>query len=69
MKFFIFFINLLCGKTQKANINVKRLAILAAHEPGGTSVPSIKHWIQAYRYGKFRKYDYGKEKNIEVYGT
>jgi len=45
------------------------LAVIAAQEPGGTSVHSIKHWIQAYRNGRFRKFDYGKEKNIEVYGT
>lgn len=67
--FVISFISFLCGKTEKNNIDGKRLGILAAHEPGGTSVYSIKHWIQAYRYGQFRRYDYGKKTNLTKYGT
>lgn len=63
------FINFLCGKTEKNNLDVKRLGILVSHEPGGTSIQSVKHWVQTYRHGKFRKYDYGKHRNNEMYGS
>lgn len=63
------FIHFLCGKTEKNNLDVKRLGILVSHEPGGTSIQSVKHWVQAYRHGKFRKYDYGKAKNKKIYGS
>jgi hypothetical protein len=36
---------------------------MVAHEPGGTSVKSVMQWVQAYRNGKIRKFDHGKNKN------
>ena len=63
------FIYLLCGKTERNNLDVKRLGVLVSHEPGGTSIQSVKHWVQTYRNGKFRKYDYGATKNKLIYGS
>jgi hypothetical protein len=63
------FVVLLCGKTEKDNFNQAVMGIFVAHEPGGTSVNSVKHWIQTYRNGKFRKFDYGKAKNLKIHGN
>jgi hypothetical protein len=35
-----------------------------SHEPGGTSVNNVCHWIQIYRKGIMHKFDYGTVKNI-----
>ena len=36
---------------------------------GGTSVKVIKHYYQLLKSKKFQMYDYGKEKNLEIYKT
>jgi lysosomal acid lipase/cholesteryl ester hydrolase len=38
------------------------------HLPAGTSVPSVVHYAQGVTSTSFMKYDYGPEKNLEVYG-
>ena len=32
------------------------------------SVQQVDHFLQSYRSGKFRKYDYGRN-NLRIYGT
>lgn len=60
---------MLCGTPKKNKINLDRLGVIIAHEPGGASIPNVLQWIQIYRYGKLRKYDMGKKKNLEKYGS
>lgn len=37
--------------------------------PQGASVEEILHYSQLYKSGKFRQFDYGVSKNLEVYGN
>lgn len=50
------------------NMDTKRLTVLAAHQPGGSSLHSYIHWVQAVYNDTFRYYDYGKEGNLKKYG-
>ena len=45
-----------------------RYGIFMEHEPSGTSVTNMLHWRQLVLTGKFNKYDYGIEGNMEQYG-
>mmetsp|Transcript_2133 Transcript_2133/g.2435 ORF Transcript_2133/g.2435 Transcript_2133/m.2435 type:complete len:418 (-) Transcript_2133:81-1334(-) len=48
--------------------NQKRISNFMGHYPAGTSLKSLDHFAQIVRAKKFQKYDYGSEKNMEVYG-
>ncbi|CAH8842441.1 unnamed protein product [Trichobilharzia szidati] len=50
------------------NTNETRLPIYVAHTPAGTSVQNMVHYCQAIMSDRFQKYDYGDEKNVEIYG-
>jgi len=39
------------------------------YEPGGTSVKNLLQWIQIHKTRQHAYFDYGKVKNIDVYGT
>jgi len=39
------------------------------HHPNGTSFKALKHWSQIIKHGEFLRFDYGKEKNLEIYGS
>lgn len=39
-----------------------------AHYPAGTSMKSVKHYVQIHKAGKFQLYDYGKIGNNKHYG-
>lgn len=45
------------------------MGVMASHEPGGTSVKNILHWMQLLRTDQIKKFDYGKEENIKKYGA
>jgi alpha-beta hydrolase superfamily lysophospholipase len=60
--------NAMAGWNPNDNFSPDRFPLLAAHQPGGTSVMVMAHWAQAIRSGKFCKYDYGTKKNREIYG-
>lgn len=40
-----------------------------AHYPSGSSFKGFEHFGQMMLEGKFQRYDYGKELNIEKYGV
>eukprot|EP01022_Parablepharisma_sp_SALTPOND_P006846 TRINITY_DN1276_c0_g1_i1.p1 TRINITY_DN1276_c0_g1~~TRINITY_DN1276_c0_g1_i1.p1 ORF type:complete len:440 (-),score=23.92 TRINITY_DN1276_c0_g1_i1:868-2187(-) len=61
-------INFAAGWVSKIHLDLKRLPVLAAHEPGGTSFYDFNHYVQGVYYNDFRKYDFGKAKNMEKYG-
>ncbi|XP_067204975.1 lipase 3-like isoform X2 [Linepithema humile] len=45
------------------------LPMLLAHFPSGTSVKTIAHFVQGVSSNKFRAYDYGREKNMQIYNA
>jgi pimeloyl-ACP methyl ester carboxylesterase len=61
-------IELICGRHKNA-FNESRMPVMAAHEPGGTSVKNIIQWAQLVKSGKFQRYDYGREGNLKHYNS
>jgi len=60
-------IEFICGPHRGA-FNNSRMQVVAAHEPGGTSVQNIVHFAQAIRKDNFAMYDWGSSKaNKEHY--
>ena len=39
------------------------------YAPGGTSFKNISHWLQMYKNKRLAMYDYGRKKNIKLYGS
>ncbi|XP_046748809.1 lipase 3-like [Diprion similis] len=56
----------LCGFDQE-QFNNTLLPIILGHSPAGTSTKTLIHYAQGINSGEFRQYDYGKEKNLEIY--
>ncbi|XP_055281104.1 lysosomal acid lipase/cholesteryl ester hydrolase [Moschus berezovskii] len=52
----IFFV--LCGFNER-NLNMSRVAVYATHNPAGTSVQNMIHWIQVVKSHKFQAFDWG----------
>ena len=61
-------INFLAGWTDKFHIDTKRLHVLAAHEPGGSSIFAYNHFVQGVYNSTVQWYDFGREGNIRKYG-
>lgn len=53
----------------RGQINVTNLPVIFSHAPSGCSYKQFEHYRQSYLSKKFRRYDYGKKKNSEVYGS
>ncbi|KAF6772794.1 Lysosomal acid lipase/cholesteryl ester hydrolase [Paragonimus kellicotti] len=51
-----------------ANTNTTRLPVYVAHTPAGTSTQNIVHYCQSIMNDRFQQFDYGKKKNMEIYG-
>ena len=51
------------------NVNVTRLQVYLSETPAGTSLMNLDHFRQLVINGKYCKYDYGPEKNMEKYGS
>ncbi|XP_050390217.1 gastric triacylglycerol lipase [Patella vulgata] len=52
-----------------SNLNNSRLPVYINHTPAGCSVQDLIHYLQGYRSGIFRKYDYGSaDQNEKHYG-
>ena len=49
-------------------MNSSRLSDLFYFEPGGTSSKNLLHWVQLFQNKIQTKFDYGKTKNLQVYG-
>ena len=60
----------LCGKNLNGDrINLDRFGVIISHEPGGSSITNVQHWIQFYKNKRLARFDHGKRKNKEVYGS
>nr|XP_050023985.1 lipase member K-like [Dermacentor andersoni] len=53
---------------QTRPINATRLPVFLKDTPSGTSYKNMIHISQVYETGRFGKFDYGADRNIEVYG-
>lgn len=54
--------------TDTHELNMTRIPVFVSHTPAGTSVKNMVHFAQLVREKRFQKYDYGRKKNIEIYG-
>jgi lysosomal acid lipase/cholesteryl ester hydrolase len=45
------------------------MPVIASHIPDGTSCRTYEHFLQTHKSGKFRQFDFGRSKNLRVYGT
>eukprot|EP00013_Stygamoeba_regulata_P029755 CAMPEP_0177655296 /NCGR_PEP_ID=MMETSP0447-20121125/14874_1 /TAXON_ID=0 /ORGANISM="Stygamoeba regulata, Strain BSH-02190019" /LENGTH=300 /DNA_ID=CAMNT_0019159171 /DNA_START=527 /DNA_END=1429 /DNA_ORIENTATION=- len=67
-------LGLLCGKA-RSRFSKKAGMLWGEHEPGGTSMRNLQHWVQMINGGReplertFCKFDYGRAGNMEVYGA
>jgi len=59
---------LLCGFDPE-QLDPELTPELLGHLPAGTSVHTVVHYAQGVTSGKFSKYNFGPEKNLEIYGT
>ena len=58
---------IICGPDKK-NMNNTRMEVYISHEPDGTSVKNIIHFVQMYLSNQFQAYDYGSpDKNRQYY--
>lgn len=66
----------ICGGIIEAIVQTKvtnrtdfnKIPDLFYYEPGGTSIKNILHWVQIYHNQELAFYDYGKDKNMKIYG-
>ncbi len=49
-------------------LNTTALPVIMGHTPAGASVRSLVHYAQLVNTATFRKYNYGKATNLEIYG-
>lgn len=63
------FVRLLCGFSSKNKISDRYFGVMLTHEPGGASSNNTLQWVQCYRHGEMRRFDYGAKKNLELYGS
>ncbi|XP_029176125.1 uncharacterized protein LOC114944406 isoform X2 [Nylanderia fulva] len=59
---------LICGNDQE-QFNYTLLPVILGVDPAGTSIKTILHFIQLSQASKFRRYDYGREKNLLIYNS
>ncbi|XP_025265049.1 LOW QUALITY PROTEIN: lipase 3 [Camponotus floridanus] len=45
------------------------LPVILSHTPAGTSAKTLLHYAQIFESAKFRKYDYGRVKNLLIYNS
>ncbi|EFN73360.1 Gastric triacylglycerol lipase [Camponotus floridanus] len=59
---------LICGYDRE-QFNYTLLPVILNHDLAGTSSKTLMHYVQIYQSGKFRQYDYGREKNQLIYNS
>jgi hypothetical protein len=50
------------------HIDWDALSNLYYYQPGGSSTKNVMHWLQTIGSETIKQFDYGKEKNLELYG-
>nr|XP_012138725.1 PREDICTED: lipase 3-like [Megachile rotundata] len=51
----------------RVQFNYTLLPAILKHTPAGTSYKTVRHYAQGIMSGQFRQYDYGAQKNLEIY--
>lgn len=59
---------LVCGFNAD-QLNVTNLPVIFAHTPSGAATKQFEHYAQTMMSGKFRRFDHGETKNVEIYGS
>ncbi|KAL0127519.1 hypothetical protein PUN28_003063 [Cardiocondyla obscurior] len=59
---------LLCG-FDREQFDITLLPIIMNNYPAGSSTKVLVHFAQEHKSGKFRQYDYGREKNLLIYNA
>ncbi|XP_034250214.1 lipase 1-like [Thrips palmi] len=49
-------------------IDNKNMQLIMHHYPAGSSIRQMQHYAQGVNSGKFAQYDYGKDRNLDLYG-
>lgn len=49
--------------------NVNMMPVFLSRGPSGSSLKAISHFVQCMRSKKFKRYDYGKKENLQLYGS
>ncbi|GAB1867615.1 Lipase [Camponotus japonicus] len=62
------FIFAVCG-FDREQFDYTLLPVILSHDPAGSSSKTIEHYFQGFQTGKFRKYDYGRVKNLLIYNS
>jgi pimeloyl-ACP methyl ester carboxylesterase len=62
-------INMISDDDCKECNNLDMMPVYLSHNPGGSSLKAINHFVQGMRSKKFRKYDYGVDLNKELYNS
>ncbi|KAF2889694.1 hypothetical protein ILUMI_16479 [Ignelater luminosus] len=58
----------LAGGYSPSQINKTRLPVILTNIPAGSSIRQGQHFAQLITTAKFQKYDYGRIKNLKIYG-
>ncbi|KMQ90701.1 lipase 3 [Lasius niger] len=59
---------MICGYDRE-QFNYTLLPVILSHDPAGTSAKTLLHYVQGLQSGKFRQFDYGREKNLLMYNS
>ncbi|KYN36038.1 Lipase 3 [Trachymyrmex septentrionalis] len=59
---------LICGFDEE-QFNYTLLPMILSHDPAGASIKTLVHFGQEIESGKFRQFDYGREKNLLIYNA
>mmetsp|Transcript_23215 Transcript_23215/g.23134 ORF Transcript_23215/g.23134 Transcript_23215/m.23134 type:complete len:150 (-) Transcript_23215:6-455(-) len=59
---------MIVGIKQEISVDLSRMPVMGRHEPGGTGLQNMLHWLQMIDSGNFQRYNYGKKENMKVYG-
>ena len=57
------------GGSSQGQMNITRLPVFYNGFPAGTSMMAHRHLTQCFRSHRFARFDFGKEKNIQLYKT
>ena len=52
----------------ETQVNTSRMGVYAGAMPAGSSFTNFQHYTQTMYSDRFAKFDYGKEKNLQLYG-
>ncbi|KAL7287740.1 hypothetical protein TKK_0018123 [Trichogramma kaykai] len=59
---------LICG-FDASQFNYTLLPVILSHSPAGASTKTLIHYGQEIKSGNFQRYDYGKNKNLQIYNS